>query len=443
MEKDRPNFGLRIIDMAFSTDLPLVRADRNKDWVNWGTVNTYPQEMLTAYHLKSITHKQIINRKVKMIAGNGFIEPANPSQAYKDFIANAYGDMVINEMAIKMAFDLVIFNGISLNPHWNVDNSSITRLCYIPFERLRQDKRNSEEDNGLPSYMWLSQDWKNYRKEENEPNKYVKFNQKWQNDKSQIYYHLCMDQGIKFYPDVEYSPAVNYIDSDWEIGNYHNSAIKNGFHAGFMLNFGTGIPTEAEMDRAYEDIAIKFTGSNNANKFLLGWSNGKDGAPTLIPIPMNNSDTKYMELNNMIRDKILEAHEATSPVIFGIPTPGALGSRSEILEALAMYQSTYINGKQLIIEGILNKFAKLYGVNTDVEPIVLKKYTIDIPEIKGDTPLNVNDIITLIGAVKSGTLDLDSALNILDTVYGIDIEKGKKILKAPLVVTPVATPIAK
>jgi len=441
MEQDKkPNFGLRVINMDFSTDQPVIKSKHHEQWVNWGEKNLYPQNLLNIFHRCSVTHKGIINRKVKMIAGNGIEQPTNPSPAYVSFLANQFGDMPIEDMAIKMAYDLVLFNGISLNPHWNVDNSGLTRLCYIPFERIRQDKFNTEQDNGLPNYVWLSDNWTLYKREDHSPCKYVTFNQKWINDKSQIDYHICQDQGIKWYPDVEYSPAMNYIDADWEIGNYHNSAIKNGFHAGFMLNFATGIPSEEEMDRTHEDIAMKFTGSNNANKFLLGWSNGSDGAPTLIPIPMNNSDTKYIELNNLIRDKILEAHEAVNPNLFGIPTPGTLGSRAELLQALAIYQSTYIDGKQKMIESILNKFAALMGVDVVKEPIKLKKYVIDIPNIESTPVLTIADIISLTTSVKSGQLDNDSALNILTTVYEIDIEKARKLLKVPVGNTPLITP---
>lgn len=439
--ENKPNFGMRIINMNFSTDVPVVKTDRVNNWVNWGIKNTFPQQLVDMFHLKSITHKQIINRKVNMIAGNGLEEPNNPSQQYKDFIANQFGDMTIEDMVIKMAFDLTIFNGVSLNPHWNIDNSGLTRICYIPFERLRQDKHNTEQDNGLPNYMWLSDNWALYRRDDHEPKKYVKFNQKWINDKSQIYYKMCIDQGIKWYPDVEYSPAMNYIDADYEIGNFHNNAIKNGFHAGFMLNFATGIPSEEEMDRAYEDIEGKFVGSNNANKFLLGWSNGADGAPTIMPIPMNSSDTKYMELNNMIRDKILETHQVINPLLFGIPVPGTLGGRTELLESLSIYQSVYINAKQKVIEDILNELATLSGVDTTKEPIKLKKYVIDIPNIESTPVLTIVDSIALVSSVKTGQLDSETAMTILTTIYNFDIEKAKKLLKIPTVTTPQNKPI--
>lgn len=434
MEKDN-KFGLRVVNMNMSVDAPIIKTIHSKEWVMWGEQNTFPQYLLDLYHNRSITHKQIINRKVKMIAGNGIEQPLNPSKEYIEFFNNINGGMNMDQMAMKISFDIVIFNGISLNPHWNVDNTSLTRLCYIPFDRARQDKNNKlNEDDGLPDYIWLSNNWCKIR--DNEPEKYVTFNQKWENDKSQIYYFTNIDQGIKFYPDVEYSPALNYIEAAWEIGNYHNSAIKNGFHAGFILNFGTGIPTEEEMDRAYENITEQFVGSSKANKFILAWSNGKDGAPTLLPIPTNNTDTKFLELNNLIRDNIFEAHEVVSPSIFGIQTPGKLGSRDELIEALSIYQSSYIDGKQKIIEDILNKFAALSGVDIEKEPIKLKKYKLDIPEPKVRPTLTMGDIISIINTVKTNQLDMNSAINILDIIYGIDIEDAKKILRSNIDIQP-------
>lgn len=432
--------GLRVVNMGFSVDSPVIKANNRGHYVEWGTTNLYPQGLIAAFHNKSITHKQIINRKVNMIAGGGFEAPANPSEAWKSFVANTYGDMNMEQIAIKMAFDIVLFNGISLNPHWNIDSTSLTRVCYIPFERIRQDKGNTEQDNGMPNYLWISDNWALCRRDEHQPHKHVAFNQKWVNDKSQILYHMCIDQGIKWYPDVEYSPAMNWIDADYEIANYHNSAIKNGFHAGFMLNFATGIPTEEEMDRAYEDIESKFVGSNNANKFLLGWSNGADGAPSIIPIPMNNSDTKYRELIDTIRGKILETHQVINPLLFGIPVPGTLGGRAELLESLAIFQSVYVDGKQKIIEDILNGLAALSGVDITKEPIKLKKYIIDIPDIVGTPTLTIADTIVLVSGVKSGQLDNETAMTILTTIYDLDEEKAKKLLKIPVATTP-ALPI--
>lgn len=430
MNNIEKKFGMKIIDMNFSYDKPVVKKVNSKDWVIWGTDNLFPQYLLDLFHNRSISHKQIINRKVKMISSAGIDKPSNPSKEYTSFIENKFGDMSIDEMIIKMAYDLVIFNGISLNPHWNVDNSGITRICYIPFERVRQDKYNSEEDNGLPKYVWICNDWMNWRKDE--PSKYVMFDQKWINDKSQIFYYMGTDQGIKWYPDVEYSPSINYIEAAWEIGNYHNNSIKNGFHAGFVLNFATGIPTEEEMERAYEDISSQFTGTNNANKFILAWSNGSDGAPQLLPIPTNTSDTKYVELNNLIRDNIFEAHEVINPNLFGVATPGQLSGRNELLESLALYQSTYVDGKQKVIEDILNKFAALYGVDTTKEPIKLKKYMLNIPDVADVPKLTINDVILLQGSISSGQISPEAALDILTIIYELDENKAKKLLKMPI-----------
>lgn len=430
---------LRVINLNFSTPQPIIRNGRNKDWIMWGRDNLYPQFLVDQFHNKSITHKQIINRKVKMIAGNGFDLPTNPSPKLLQFLANVNGELSMEKIAMKMAFDLEIFNGITLNPVWDITGDNINTVKYVPFERHRQDRYNYEGD-GLPLYAWISNDWCDKYVRHTEPQKFLQFNTKWtkkKSQRSQIMIRTTLDQGFSWYPSVEYSPAMNAIDADFEILNYYNSSIKNGFQAGFLLNFGTGIPTEEEMDRMYEEIALRFTGSGNANKFLLGWSNGASNAPTLTAIPANDSDTKYIQLIDTIRDKIFEAHQVTNPQLFGIMVPGQLGGRTELLQALAEFQSTYIDVKQRFIEEILNELAGYAGVDIMNEPIKLKKYVIDIPNIAGTPVLTMADLISLQQNVKTAQVDMNTAINILVNLYQLEIEKAKELLNVPVNTNPI------
>lgn len=424
---------LRVIDLNFSNDpAPVSKINPNKSWVYWGANNLYPQYLLNLFNARSTTHKAIINRKVKMIAGGGIKRRDNESIQFKEFINNVWGNYNLDQLVVKMAFDLEIFGGVVLNPIWNgyksYKLSGIKRVCslnYIPFERWRQNKENSND--GLPNYHWISNDWKNVKVE---PEKFQEFSEKYdKKNLSQIYIATIDQQGIKWYPEPNYSPVVNWLEAEWEIGNFNRASIQNGFNAGFILNFASGIPTEEEMDRAYENMRVNFVGSGNANKFLLSWSNGTDGRPSLEAIPNNGQDGKYLQLQETIRQNIFVAHEITNPQVLGVFVPGSLGGRSEQIEGLATFQSAYINSRQKIIEDTLNKFARLYGVPEN-ETIELNKYVLDIPEAAPQ--LNMSDILSLIEAVKTGKVDAVSAANILTTVYEIHPDRAQKILNSPI-----------
>jgi hypothetical protein len=76
----------------------------------------------------------------------------------------------------------------------------------------------------------------------------------------------------------------------------------------------------------------------------------------------------------MIQQNIFAGHQITAPDLFGISTPGALGSRSQIRDAYEIFKNTYVNDKQQFLEAIFNNLAKQRGVTSEltikpVEPI--------------------------------------------------------------------------
>jgi hypothetical protein len=157
-----------------------------------------------------------------------------------------------------------------------------------------------------------------------------------------------------------------------------NPTIQNGFNAGFILNFATGVPTPEEMEIAYREIREKYTGTWNAGKFILTFSNGKDEAPHLEPIPLADTDARYKELNDLIRQNIFTANEVTTPDLFGVSTPGQLGTRDQLFEGLEVFQSVYINYKQRLIEREFNRLLSASGI---VGELKIKKYEIDLQKI--------------------------------------------------------------
>ncbi len=63
-----------------------------------------------------------------------------------------------------------------------------------------------------------------------------------------------------------------------------------------------------------------------------------------------------------IQTNIFSGHQITTPSIFGIATPGKLGSRSEMRDGYEIFKNTYVNSKQMHLEGVFNMLAKLRGI---------------------------------------------------------------------------------
>ena len=85
-------------------------------------------------------------------------------------------------------------------------------------------------------------------------------------------------------------------------------------------------------------------------------------------------------MNDLIRQNIFTANEVTTPDLFGVSTPGQLGTKDQLLEGLEIFQSVYINYKQRFIERVFQKLAEINGITSKIE---ISKYQIDIKKIEG------------------------------------------------------------
>jgi len=50
-----------------------------------------------------------------------------------------------------------------------------------------------------------------------------------------------------------------------------------------------------------------------------------------------DTDARYTQLNDLIRQNIFVANEVVNPELFGISVPGKLGNKQEMLEGLEIF----------------------------------------------------------------------------------------------------------
>jgi hypothetical protein len=279
-----------------------------------------------------------------------------------------------------MDFDFEIMNGFALLVKWNLDGTRVAAVDWMPYHkcRLAPDERT----------ILVSKDWENVRRTENKPVEYCRFDPvKAKEFPTQIFYFVLETNGVEYYPLPYYSSTLTWIELDYEVGNFHLSSVRNGFMPGFILNFATGIPTMEEMESAYKEFERKYTGSENAGKFILTFSEGADQKPELIPINLNDSDERFLLLHKEMMEEVFIGHSVTDPQLFGVRVAGELGGKDQLLQNLAIFQSTYITNRQRILQKQLNKLSFYAGV---VEPIEFNKYEIDFGTI--ETPTNTTNL---------------------------------------------------
>jgi hypothetical protein len=171
------------------------------------------------------------------------------------------------------------------------------------------------------------------------------------------------------YPIPDYSTAINYIDLDYQIGKFHINQVRQGFAPSFILNFGTGIPSQDEQNQWYREFQRNYKGTDGSGKIIITYSDGSDQKPELIPIQLNQSDERFIMLQDMVEKNITQAHEM--PVQLVSFQPGKLGSSDERKELMAEFQVYYIAIRQNQMEEAINGLLETIGYT---EKIILKNY---------------------------------------------------------------------
>jgi hypothetical protein len=349
-------------------------------FLSFGADNLYPLFLLELYNnYGSPLNKSIINKKTKMTAGFGY---------------KPLADAKLNEWAKKnnlerlllyLAKDFMIYGGFAIEVIWNREGTSFD-INYLPIHTLRIGLKETEEE---ADYYWYSKDWGQYKKEEYKPEYIKRFDPKDRTGRQAIYYIEPNPAATSLYPIPDYSTAINFVDLDYQIGKFHLNQVRQGFAPSFILNFATGIPTIDEQNQFFREFQRNFKGAENAGKIMITYSDGGDQKPEMIPIQLNDSDDRFILLQEMVEKNITQAHEM--PVQLVSFQPGRLGSADERKELMAEFQTYYIAIKQNQMEEAINGILETIGYT---EQIVLRDYTsADKSGVltRGEEPLQIAD----------------------------------------------------
>jgi len=337
-------------------------SEGKQEWVNYGLNNQYGEYLIELLNTSS-KHNSLVRKKVNMTAGKGFIE--TPENA--NFIANDFGKEDCNEIAVKNAWDLMTYGGGCFAVTWSKDKKSIARKSYVDFSKVRIAKQLDDDSvmaqrqaEGI-EYFYISADWSQYRKAKYKPELIQGFDERYKDELTQLVWFTEYRPGVDYYTYPDYISSVDWIELDKEIANFHLSSVKNGFTPSMIISFTGGIPTDEEMKDIKKKLTKQYAGTDNGSEVFVTFSESKDRAPEFIPVNLNASDERFLQLEEQIQQNIIVAHGA-SPVVAGVAVSGKLGSSDEIIEAETVFNVNVIKAKQTTIERAYNKIAKINGV---------------------------------------------------------------------------------
>jgi hypothetical protein len=154
-----------------------------------------------------------------------------------------------------------------------------------------------------------------------------------------------------------------------ELSNLHINNIENGFLPMVMLNMNNGVPAPEERQTIEDLLYAKFTGTNNAGKFMLSFNDDPTTKPTIDVVNIDNLHEKFQYVAEYAQDRILVAHRVTSPLLFGIRTQnnGFSSQSEEMMTAFSILQTMTIAPFQNLILNSIDYILKEGGYGMELE----------------------------------------------------------------------------
>ena len=347
-------------------NIPHLVEKSNQDWVSFGEDNLYPNYLLELF-LGSAINGALVKSIGAMIYGEGLAATnADESESTKESylrlteLLHNSDDDVLKDLAM----DLKLFGGCYVNVIWSRDRSKIAKMKHIPAQYIRSGKM---VDGEVDAYYY-SADWSKAKKGEYRPRPYAAYNTEDRTQASQILMIRDKNPALFYGFAPDYVAATDWIQMELEIAQFHLSNITSGMTPSMHVGFANGVPTEEERRTIERQLNQKFSGSGNAGKILLTFNDGKETAPVIEPIQMNDAQSAWEGMSKQAVNQILAGHRCTSPILFGIRSEGGgLGNNAdELRDAYSLFNNTVVVPFQNTLLKGLDKIFRINDINLDL-----------------------------------------------------------------------------
>ena len=379
---------------------PEYKEKKGEGYMQYGQNNDYPQYLLDLFN-KSAKHNAIVRGKVNYIVGNGWA-------GEQPIVKQVNREETLNDLTKKVALDLELFGGAYIQVIWGVLGETIAELWHCDYTKIRTNKDNTQ--------FWYKEDWKATRNQE-KAEVYSAFNPKNPTG-VQILYVKEYRPGMNVYSLPGYFGALNYIESDVEVSKHVLGNAQTGFSASKLITLPNGEPSPDEKRAVSRQFDNMYTGADG-KKYLLAFVNDATRKPIVDDLGASDlTKEDFGRVDELIQTNIFSGHQITSPDLFGIATPGQLGSRQQMRDSYEIFNNTYIRYKQMQLEGVFNMLGQYAGVNEELK-------------IMPTDPIGIEFSEAVIKEVAPKEWILEK-LGIDPTQYGLPTETEQPMAASPL-----------
>lgn len=363
---ERKSVAFLAIDREVETNIisPVERKMANKDFVEWGDRNIYPDYLLDLYNTVT-TLRSIINGNIDFIAGDD-ITMLPQGERFTDGVMNSRGDS-ITDIVRDLAKDYNLYGGFALQVIRD-HNGDVAEVYYIDMRFLRSNKEND--------VFYYSETWnKGGRKDVITYPKYLP-GLEWaamgEDARNRHASSILFVKNVhtQVYPSPMYAASVLSCEIERAISQYHWNSINNNFCPDVIVNFNNGDPGDEIKEEIVRDLEEKFSGYQNGKRFMVSFNKDRMSAVTIDTIKTDDFSERYKALEESCRRQIYSAFRA-QPLLFGLNSDVSTGfSTDEFEQSFKLYNRTQVRPVQRMIADAFDKVFGTKGVLT-IKPFTL------------------------------------------------------------------------
>lgn len=386
-------------------------------YIEFGKKNDYPNYLVDLFN-KSAKHNAIIKGKVNYITGNGFKIKEGVDPIGEQFIAQANRVESLTEVLRKASIDIELFGGAYLQIIWSVTGENLAEVYHVDYTKIRTNADNTQ--------FWYSENWED-RKYKREV--FNGFNSQLRQG-TQIMYLKEYRPNLNAYALPGYFGALNYVESDIEISKHVLGNAQTGFSASKLITLPNGEPSDDEKRQIERKFTDRFTGSDG-KKFILSFVNDASRKPVIEDLGASDiTKEDFGNVDKMIQQNIFAGHQITAPDLFGISTPGQLGTRQQMRDSYEIFKNTYVNDKQIFLEQVFSLLAKLHGCNSELQIIPVEPIGIEFGETIIAANLTKDEIREKLGAPALEPKTSSTSQDVIDAINSLSPLVANKVLES-------------
>lgn len=310
---------------------PVEKEYNGKDFIYYGTDNAYPQFLYDLVQ-NCATLGSIVAGICDYVKGNGIRCSIMTDEEAEDFVE-------------KTVTDYLTFGAF----YWQVIRTmsgEIARINWLDARFVRTDK-----DQNL---YWYSEEFgKKYGRAK--AIVYPRFSED-RMDPASVY---CVKAPLSrsVYGTPIWSGAIKDALIETKIEDFHLNELANNFAGSAVISFNNGIPTDEQKKEIEKNVSEKFSGTENAARFLLIFNDSAENAATVERLSSDDFDKRYESLAKRSREQIFVAFRAI-PALFGLMSESTGFNEQEFDQSFKLFNRTVIRPIQT---KITSGMARIFG----------------------------------------------------------------------------------